>query len=51
MFLKTDVVHYSFSEVNDLSSNPFLQLILDLKNFEVAASPTQSFKNYKMLLL
>lgn len=35
MFLETDVAHYSFSGVNDLSSNPFLQLILDLKTLKL----------------
>ena len=51
MLLKTDVVHYFLSGVNDLSSNPFPQLFLDFKTFETAASLTQSFKQYKMLLL
>jgi len=51
MLLKTDVFLYFLAGVNDLFSNPFRQLFLDFKTFEAAASPTQSFKQYKMLLL
>lgn len=48
---KQMLFHYFISGVSDLSSNPFMQLFLDFKSFEAAVLPTQSFKQYKMILL